>query len=121
MTIKEIANRLVEINRNSSEEKAYLRAYQELYAPDAVSVEHWSGTPQKYQGIEAIHEKAQQWEENLVEMHDMQTSDALVADHSFAVTFSIDATFKDMGRQKTIELAVYHVKDGKIVHEEFYG
>jgi hypothetical protein len=32
----------------------------------------------------------------------------------------IDATYKDMGRMDMSEICVYRVRDGKIVHEQFF-
>jgi hypothetical protein len=32
----------------------------------------------------------------------------------------IDATYKGMGRQKLEEIAVYEVKNGKVVKEQFF-
>lgn len=117
MTTQDIANRLVELNRAND----HTQAYAELYSPDIVSVEHWSGTPEEYVGFDAIKKKGEQWEESLVEMHETRASEPLVADSSFAVTFYMDCTFTKEGRQTMTELAVYHVKDGKIVREEFYA
>ena len=114
MTTKEIADRLVELNRNNDHKKAY----EELYSPEIVSIENF-GERMEYQGFDAIKEKGEKWEAMLEEMHEMKCSEPLVADNSFAVTFYIDATFKEMGREKMTELAIYTVKDGKIVREEF--
>jgi hypothetical protein len=36
------------------------------------------------------------------------------------VAMGIDATYKGMGRQKMDEIALYEVKDGKIVKEQFF-
>lgn len=120
MTTKEIADRLVELNRTAT----YKDVYKELYSDDIVSVENWSGKRDVYTGMDALRKKGEKWEEGLVEMHEMKVSEPLIADNSFAVTFYIDGTFKDMGdegRQKMTELAIYVVKDGKVVHEEFFG
>ena len=39
----------------------------------------------------------------------------------FAVQYTFDTTFKPTGqRQKMTEMALYRVKDGRIVHEQFY-
>lgn len=115
MTIKEIAERVVALNRVGDHETVY----RELYAPDAVSIENWDNTPQEYVGLEAIAKKGEEWQADVVEMHEVTCSDPLVADSSFAITFSMDITYKSRGREKMTELAVYTVKDGKIVREEF--
>ena len=38
----------------------------------------------------------------------------------FAVAMGMDCTMKGMGRQKMDEIALYEVKDGKIVREQFF-
>ncbi len=123
MTTQEIADRLVAMNRENKSDEIY----QELYAPDVVSIENW-GDRQEFVGFEAIAEKGKMWASMLDEMHDMKVSEPLVADKSFAVTFYMDATFNEnggpemTGRMQFTELAVYHVNDeGKIYKEEFTG
>lgn len=117
MTTAEIAKRVVELNRSGD----YQTIYSELYSPDAVSVENWNDTPEVYKGIAAIHAKAEKWEEDVEEMHATSCSEPLVSDSSFAITFFMDITYKSMGRMPMTELAIYTVKDGKIVKEEFQG
>ena len=117
MTTEEIAKRVVELNRANDHKKVY----EEFYSPDVVSVENWSGKREEYKGLDGIKEKGEKWEANLVEMHETTVGDPIIADNSFAVTFYMDMTSKDMGREQMTELAVYCVKDGKIVHEEFFA
>jgi ketosteroid isomerase-like protein len=46
----------------------------------------------------------------------------LHGDDRFAVIFDIDATDKASGQRMPMrEVAVYHVADGRIVREEFFG
>ncbi len=115
MTTAELAAAIVSINRSSEQ----VDRYDELYAPDAVSVENFSGTPEEYRGLDAIRKKAADWYADVEEIHTMAVSDPLVADNSFAVTYTIDATYKSMGRSHMTELAIYTVANGKIVREEF--
>jgi hypothetical protein len=115
MTTEEIAKRLVELNRSNEMEAVY----SELYSNDAVSIENWGEEPEVYTGLAAIGEKGEKWMADVVEMHSVTCSEPLIADSSFAVTFTMDITYKSRGREKMTELAVYTVKDGKIVKEEF--
>jgi hypothetical protein len=117
MTTQEIANRLVALNR----ENDHTAAYTELYSDAAVSIENWGPAPERYEGLEAIHAKAAQWMESVAEIHSVSCSEPLVADSSFAVTFSMDVSYKTMGRHNMTELAIYKVNEGKIVSEEFIG
>jgi len=121
MTIQEVANRLVELNRSNS----YRQAYAELYVEDVVSIENMGGQPTEFRGMDAVNKKIEQWEAGIAEMHEMRVSEPLVADECFAVTFYMDATFNDSpdmpgGKKTMTELAIYCVnKDGKIYREEF--
>jgi hypothetical protein len=125
MTTKEIAERLVAMNR----ENLHIEIYEELYDTEAiVSVENW-GDKMESVGMEAIRAKGELWLGSIETVHEMRTSDPLVADKSFAVTFYMDLTHKagnalgiPAGRSVMTELAVYHVNDaGKIYREEFFA
>jgi hypothetical protein len=124
MTTQEIANRLVELNRADD----YQTAYQELYDTEKiVSIENW-GEREEYVGMEAITKKGEEWFSMVEEVHSTSVGGPVVADHSFAVTFSMDVTWKPgampgfEGRQSFTELAIYRVNEaGKIYHEEFFA
>jgi ketosteroid isomerase-like protein len=112
-----VAHRLVELCRAGK----YEQAQHELYAADAVSIE---GDGQKADGITrgmaAIGEKSRQWEANIVEVHGGSVGEPIVAGSWFSIVMGIDATYKDMGRVAMNEICVYGVRDGKIVHEQFF-
>lgn len=117
MTTAEIASRLVELCKKGDFESAQ----KELFADDAVSIEP-HGThdfAQETKGLDAILEKGKKWGEMVKEMHGGEVSEPLLADNSFAVTISMDVTMKDGKRMNMKELCIYHVKDGKIVSEQF--
>ena len=118
MTAAEIASRLVELCKNADFEGAQ----KELYAEDAVSIEPFE-TPdfqKEVHGVDAIIEKGHKWNEMVEEFHSCTISDPLVAENSFAVTMTLDVTMKGRGRAKMTELCIYHVKDGKVVSEQFF-
>ena len=120
MTTQQIADRVVALNREGD----YKTIYNEFYTDETVSVENWGPTPERYVGIDAIRAKAEQWEKGVEEVRETHVSDALVSDNSFAIVFTMDVSFTEESGMKDqsgkmSELAVYHVRDGKIVHEEF--
>jgi hypothetical protein len=88
-------------------------------APNLESVEGlgvslaWSGKPAvlaKYRGWEADHE-----------IHDMKVEGPWVGATGFALRFWIDVTQKSTGQRSQMEeIAVYDVRDGRIVREEFH-
>jgi ketosteroid isomerase-like protein len=118
MSTVDIANRLVELCRIGDFETAQ----KELFSADAVSIEPY-GTPdfeKEIKGLDAIIEKGKKWGEMVQEMHGGEVSEPLLADSSFAVTMSMDMTMKNGQRMNMKELCIYHVKDGKIVSEQFF-
>ncbi|HEY0660201.1 MAG TPA: nuclear transport factor 2 family protein [Lysobacter sp.] len=119
MNTQQVADRLVALCR----EGKYEQAQQELYADDAVSIEMPglpSGALGNANGIEAIREKGRKWAENIVQIHGGSVGDPVIAGDWFSLAMGIDATYKDMGRVPMEEICVYRVRDGKIVHEQFF-
>jgi ketosteroid isomerase-like protein len=99
-----------------------LDAVNKLYSPKIQSIES-SGSPEmpaEMNGIEAIRGKHQWWDENN-DVHSMEVNGPYLGDNQFAVQYTFDATFKPTGqRTKMTEMALYTVKDGKIVKEQFF-
>lgn len=93
----------------------------ELFADNAKSIEPL-GSPglQSVEGLEAIRQKGKQFNEMVEEMHGGYSSEPLVAGNHFSVAMGMDVTMKGMGRTKMDEIALYEVKDGKIVKEQFF-
>ena len=119
MNTEEVANRLVELCRAGK----YEQAQEELYAEDAVSIEMEGmsgGSLGNARGLDAIREKGRKWAGNIVEMHGGSVGDPIIAGNWFSLVMGIDATYKDMGRVDMKEICVYGVRDGKIVHEQFF-
>ncbi len=116
MTTQQVANRLVELCREGN----YEQAHKELYHQDAFSIEPDFFPDNKVQGMNAIGKKGEEWANNLKEMHSLEVSDSVIAGNYFSCTMSFDATFKDRGRVKEEELAVYKVENGKITEERFF-
>jgi ketosteroid isomerase-like protein len=118
MTTKEIAKRLKKL----CDKGDFEGAHRELYAKDAVSIEPEAsqGFAKETHGLDAIIEKGKQWNNMVSEVHGIEVSEPVVAGNSFAVTMRMDTTMKDKKRMDMTELCVYHVKDGKIISEQFF-
>ncbi|NUO75468.1 MAG: nuclear transport factor 2 family protein [Lysobacter sp.] len=119
MNTEQIAQRLVELCRIGE----YEQAQKELYAQDAVSIEPAGLPPEALgnaQGLEAIFEKGRKFNEGIEAMHGTSVSDPLIAGNWFSLVMTLDVTMKGMGRIDMKEICVYRVKDGKIVHEQFF-
>jgi ketosteroid isomerase-like protein len=98
-------------------------AINSLYSPDIVSVESMGSEsmPREMKGIDAIRGKNKWWGENN-EVHSSNVDGPFVGnDDKFAVYYNYDATFKPTGKRSNMEeMALYTVKDGKVVREQFF-
>jgi hypothetical protein len=118
MTTQQIADRFYELAQNAN----WDQIQDELYSDDAQSVEPpnvWQGQ-QMVTGLGAIKQKGKTFEEMVEAMHGGYTGKPIVAGNYFAVAMGMDATMKGSGRSKTDEIALYEVRDGKIVKEQFF-
>lgn len=119
MNTEAIAKRLVDLCRAGN----YDQAQSELYADDAISIEPDGRPPGALgnaHGLSEIREKGKKFSESIEAVHSSSVSDALVAGHWFSVTMAMDVTMKGRGRFSMSEVCVYGVRDGKIVHEQFF-
>ena len=118
MALKDVADALV-AGCNNGQARANLKV---LYAPDAQSVEAADmGGGRTTTGIAGIEGKHDWWEG----AHDIHKSTAegpfLHGDDRFSVIFEMDVTNRETKQRVAMkEVGVYHVKDGKIVREEFF-
>jgi hypothetical protein len=118
MTTQEVADQLVKLCK----EGKFSEAVATLYSNDIVSMEAGAppGGSRESKGLDAVKAKGQWWEDNH-EVHSATVEGPIVAGSHFATTFKIDVTFKPENKRFTLEeVAVYKVKDGKVVYEEFF-
>jgi len=117
MTTKEVANRFNQLAQTGQ----WQEIQDELFADNAVSIEPENSPGLKNaQGREALRQKGKQFGEMVEEMHGGYSNEPQVAGNHFAVAMGMDVTMKGQGRTKMDEIAVYEVKDGKIVKEQFF-
>ena len=117
MTTKEVADGLVKFCSQGKFEEAMT-----FYSTDIVSVE--AGAPpeqsREARGLPAVKAKSEWWNANH-EVHSATVEGPLVAGSHFAVVFKLDVTFKPQAKRFQMEeVAIYKVKDGQIVYEEFF-
>jgi hypothetical protein len=117
MKTQEIAKRFHEL----AMEGKWDQIQDELFSKEAKSIEpaHAQGF-QSVTGLDKIKQKAKQWQDMLEETHGGYCSEPLVAGSFFTCAMAADVTMKGQGRSKMDEIAVYEVKDGKIVSEQFF-
>ncbi|HEV8125579.1 MAG TPA: nuclear transport factor 2 family protein [Gemmatimonadales bacterium] len=117
-TTEAVAHELVDLCR----EGRNLEAIEKLYSPNIISIESTGSEqmPAEISGIDAVRGKNEWWFENF-EVHSAETNGPFVGDGQFAVQYDFDATEKATGkRNRMVEMALYTVKNGKIVKEQFF-
>jgi hypothetical protein len=117
----EVGKKLVEYCKQAK----HVEAMDALYSPNIVSVEAGSSgnVPAKMEGIAAVKGKGEWWMNNH-EIHGSVVAGPWPNGDRFIVRFTYDVTAKSgpmAGKRFTMdEAALYTVKEGKIVHEEFF-
>src|SRR5262245_63014954 len=118
MTTLEVGNKLVELCKQGKNHEAM----EALYAPDIVSVEAAATKdfPAEARGREAVYAKSKWWSDNHT-VHSATTEGPWPNGDRFVVRFSYDVTNKPSGQRFQMdETALFTVKNGKIVREEFF-
>lgn len=116
-----IGKKLVDLCR----EGKHVEAIDSLYSPNIVSIEAGSGPNMsaRTDGIAGVKGKGEWWAANH-EVHKADVQGPYPHGDRFIVRFTYDVTAKGgpmAGKRFTMdEAALYTVKDGKIVHEEFF-
>ena len=118
MSTQEVANRWAELCRTGQ----FDQAVEELYDENCVSIEMKGaqGFPYKLEGLDAIKQKGEQFNQMVEAFHGVAIEGPLVADNHFTATMKMDITMKGQPRTLNEEVTVYQVKDGKIVAEQFF-
>ncbi len=116
MTIQDVAAKFYEYMQQGAFEKIYT----ELYSPNATSEETPGSDWQKATGMNEIAEKGKKWNDTIEAMHGGTTEKPVIAGNYFTCFMTMDFTPKGGERTKMQEIGLYHVKDGKIVSEQFF-
>ena len=120
MTTRELANRYYEL----FEQRQIAEIYQQLYSADIVCTEPKHalamGVPTVTRGIEAVLAKSKARQEIIAEVHSFFSSEPVVGGNYFSVAMGRDMTLKNGQRVQLAEIAVFGVKDDKIISETFF-
>jgi ketosteroid isomerase-like protein len=118
MTTLEVGKKLVELCKQGKD----AQCVDTLYANDIVAVEAAAmpNMPAEVHGKPKIVEKMKWWAEHHT-VHSASVEGPWPQGDRFIVKFRYDLTNKADGKRTTMdEAALYTVKDGKIVREEFF-
>lgn len=116
METKDVAKKWAQMCREGKN----LECVKELYAENVVSREMPGMPGEIVTGKQNVWNKSKEWLDNVKEIHSSSITDPVVAGNHFASKMDFDVTFKDRGRQKMEEVAVYEVKNGKIANEQYF-
>jgi hypothetical protein len=115
-TTQEVANKLVKLCREGKNEDAI----KELYAEHIISIEPKGSRHERTEGKKAVLDKTTQFMGMVETFHSSKISDPIFTGNHFSCVMEMDVTLKGMGRSSMNEVCVYEVKDGKIIHEQFF-
>jgi ketosteroid isomerase-like protein len=99
-----------------------LDAIAKLYSPKIVSIEPVGSEtmPAETSGIDAVRQKNERWYD-AYEVNAVDVQGPFIGGQQFAVRHDFETTSKATGeRVRMTEMALYTVKDGKIVREQFF-
>ncbi|MES2848075.1 MAG: nuclear transport factor 2 family protein [Bacteroidota bacterium] len=117
MTTQEVANRMNELFK----ENKWAEAQEELFAEDCESIEPANSPGMKtVRGKASIKQKGEDFNAMMEEMHGGWCSEPLVGGNFISFAMGMDITMKGAGRMKMEEIALYEVKNGKVVKEQFF-
>lgn len=120
MTTQQVADQYYELAKQNK----WLEIWEELYSIDAVNREPdhaiAQGIPTITKGMEAIRAKSAARRALIEELHTQYCSAPVVCGKFFSAGMAREVTFKGKPRLKLEEIAVFEVKDGKIVLEQFF-
>lgn len=120
MTTQELADRYYELFKA----RQVTEIYQQIYSADIVCIEPEHalamGVPTVTKGIEAVLAKSKARQETIAEVHSFFSSQPVVGGDYFSLAMGRDMTLKNGQRVQLAEIAVFGVKDDKIITETFF-
>ena len=120
MTTQELASRYYDL----FQQRQVAEIYQQLYSTGIVCTEPEHalaiGVPTVTRGIEAVLAKSKARQEIIAEVHSFFSSAPVVGGDYFSVAMGRDMTLKNGQRVQLAEIAVFGVKEDKIVSETFF-
>jgi hypothetical protein len=106
-------------------QQKWLEAVDTLYAPNIISIEakEMPPMPARMEGIKAVRGKSEWWVQNHT-VHNVEVQGPFPHGDRFILLMKVDVTSKTgpMAGKRGVfdECALYTVKNGKIVQEEFF-
>jgi hypothetical protein len=116
MSTQEVAKSFTDLCRAGKFEEAG-RSY---WADQAISIEPMTGPMARLQGRKALEDKGKEWAQHN-QVHGVKVEGPFVNGDEFTLRFELDVTPEGKPRTKMIEMALYKVKNDKVVEEKFFS
>lgn len=117
MTTQQVADRFNEL----AKEGRFDAIQDELFSQDAVSLEPAGSFIPNAEGLAAIKKKGADFNASIEEMYGGWCGEPVVGGNFFSVAMGMDCKMKGMPERMNMdEIAVYEVRNGKIVKEQFF-
>jgi hypothetical protein len=120
ITTQQVANRYCELAKQNK----WPEIMNELCSHDLVNKEpeHVAsrGVQTVTKGVGEVKAKGEANRAKIEAIHSQRCSEPLVAGNFFTVVLSRDITFKGMPRMNMEEIAIFELKEGKIIAEQFF-
>ena len=115
MNTQQVAHDLVALCKQCK----FDEAGEKYWADDVVSIEAM-GDNAESRGKAAARAKGEWWAAHN-EAHEVKVEGPYINGDDFTVRFIMDVTNKDDGKRQTMdEIALYHLRNGKIAEERFF-
>jgi hypothetical protein len=93
----------------------------ELFSENASSIEPATSQGLKtVTGLDAIKKKGKEWDAMIEEVYGGYCNEPQVAGNFFVCAMGVDCKMKGQPRGKMDEIALYEVRDGRIISEQFF-
>lgn len=117
LTTSQVAKRFYQLAQSGK----WYEIQDELFDQNAKSIEPaGSKGLQTVTGLDAIRKKGKDWEAMIEQVHGGYCNEPQVGGNYFACAMGVDLTMKGQPRSNMDEIALYEVRDGKIVSEQFF-
>lgn len=120
MTTQELATTYYQLFKN----RQVPEIYENFYSDDIICTEpehaQAMGVPTVTKGITAVLAKSKARQELIAEVHSFFCSEPVVGGDYFSLAMGRDLSFKNGQRMQIAEIAVFGVKEGKIISETFF-
>ena len=120
MTTQELATRYHELASQRKVNEIHDGLYHEQVVSQEPEKAAAMGLAVVTTGLEAVKAKGTSRRATIEAIHSYSCSEPIVAGEFFSVVLQQEVEFKGKPRVSLEEIAVFHVKDGKIVKEQFF-